>query len=908
MADVLQFWGKARPSSDSAAAWHPIAYHMLDVAAVAEALLIARPITLRRAGWLLGLPEDEAQQLLVALIAIHDIGKFAPQFQVLATPENWEFPRALHGTDASMYEKSVHTADGLRLWNKRLRREIGGRIWPGGERCIREIEMAVFGHHGRPVDTSGHGIASCFSDGAVIAATQCAHLVLDCVLTAPIKALPVSSKQLLRASWWVAGFITIADWVGSRDEWFPYTLPNACDVTLTEYWLAAQVRAVSAIAAAGLVPIESSELRSFEELTAKTHPTPTQHWATTVELPESPFVVVIEDATGSGKTEAAQVLVHRLMASGRASGAYWAMPTQATANAMYGRQRNSIAQLFSPTAQRLPSLTLGHGQSALHDGYRSTVVHEVTEVHRAMGGTLAEDGAGLRSEIACAAFLADDRRAALLADIGAGTIDQALLGILPSKFNAVRLFALSEKVLILDEVHAFDAYMSEELSELLRFHAALGGLSILLSATLSEGKRRALEGASRDHHVETSDAPSDPEPSPYPLVTISGAHAQSPTYFAPQSAPWTKRAVPVRFVESAADALQHVLRAAEHGEAVVWIRNTVDSCLAAAAQITAAGREVLVFHARFAQADRQRIEIEVLRRFGKDSTPSDRAGVILVATQVVEQSLDLDFDAMVTDLAPIDLIIQRAGRLWRHYRPDRPASACRELVVLSPLSPLDVSAGWLDAELPNTSYVYSHPGILWRTAHVLRQIAVIDAPDNLRALIRRVYESDELPESLQRGADIAKGNERSNIAIADYSVLSLGQGYVSGLSWADDMRAHTRLGDEPVVVRLARADGGKLVPWCEDNLLAPWHRWALSEVKLSRSRVSRDGDAAGVWDAAITMLRAGWHKFEQEIPVVVLSATDDGSYTGTMVAADGRRKVHLQYTTECGLEYRKPGS
>ena len=296
---VLQFWGKARPGDGSRAAWHPVAYHLLDVAAVADAMLAARPITVRRAGWLLGLADEDARRLLVALTALHDLGKFAPAFQRQATPDEWTWPRALGGARRAPFAPSRHTSDGLLLWQKRLRSDFAARIWSGELRGWQALEMAIFGHHGLPVKPQGL-LSEHYSDGAVAAAYHCTKLVLDCVPLQPITVASLNRKRLAIASWWLAGFMTVADWVGSRQEWFEYT--------------------------------------------------------------------------SSGKTEAAQMLVHRLMAKCRASGAYWAMPTQATANAMYGRQCAAISALFVQAAGAKPSLTLGHGQARVHKSFRSTVI------------------------------------------------------------------------------------------------------------------------------------------------------------------------------------------------------------------------------------------------------------------------------------------------------------------------------------------------------------------------------------------------------------------------------------------------------------------------------------------------------------------------------------------------------
>src|SRR5690606_35701801 len=131
-----------------------------------------------------------------------------------------------------------------------------------------------------------------------------------------------------------------------------------------------------------------------------------------------------------------------------------------------------------------PSLVLAHGQQRLHQAFQDTVLRGVSVLNVPSAGVAPAAGDDIESTVACAAFLADDRRAALLADVGAGTIDQALLGALPSRFNTVRLFGLGDKVLVVDEAHAYDPYMSTELQALLRFQAALGGCAVVLSATL----------------------------------------------------------------------------------------------------------------------------------------------------------------------------------------------------------------------------------------------------------------------------------------------------------------------------------------------------------------------------------------------------------------------------------------
>ncbi len=911
--EVLQYWGKARASDDATVSWHPVAYHLLDVAAVADRVLCDRPLTRQRAAWLLGTSEDAAHQLIVSLAALHDIGKFTPRFQSMANPRGWTWPNSLAGIDASRYEKSVHTTDGLLLWDRELRSQLSERLWSDGTVSVRALECAVFGHHGRPVDVRRAPLESVFSTGAIDAARTCADLVLDRVHATPIDA-PIPNKARLKiASWWLAGLLTLCDWVGSSDAWFPYVAPIEGDHDLAQYWDIARTRARRAVDEAGLRAIPSASLATFESLTKKGSPTPTQLWAATVELPNAPMLAIIEDATGSGKTEAAQMLVHRLMATGRATGAYWAMPTQATANAMYERQHEAIGALFATGGARKPSLTLGHGQARLHDEYRATVLPRVVSGDSTHECTDNADSL-CSASAACAAFLADDRRASLLADIGAGTVDQVFLGVLPTRFNALRLFAVAEKVLVFDEVHAFDAYMSTEATHLLRFHAALGGSAVLLSATLTEKRRREFEGAwngsienVEQFRIEDEDASVGEKSSPYPMATMVSADDRAVSASSTAAAPWTIRNVPVRMVHSVDAALAAVVSASNAGAAVLWIRNTVDECLRAAAMLEASGIAPIVFHARFAQGDRQHREREVVRRFGMESTPERRKGTVLVATQVVEQSLDLDFDAMVTDLAPIDLLIQRAGRLWRHATRDalRPIGLTAELVVLAPAQAEMVNNDWCSALLPGTRAVYPDVGVLWRTHMVLASECAIRAPDGLRELLRRVYEASDVPDALIAASDTAKGKSFSDEAIAEYTVLVLNAGYSFGRSWSDDLRARTRLGDEQVVVRLARVGTGRIRPWYDDASMPEWKRWLLSEVKLSAGQISRNAEPTTKWRTQIDAVRAEWGRFEQDTPVIVLDECVADVSSGVVMATGGKQEKRVEYTTAFGLRYVK---
>ena len=406
----------------------------------------------------------------------------------------------------------------------------------------------------------------------------------------------------------------------------------------------------------------------------------------------------------------------------------------------------------------------------------------------------------------------------------------------------------------------------------------------------------------------------------YPLATVVAPATEGGVQVCEQpveAAEWSRREVAVRLTDDEGAVIEALAAAARRGAAVVWVRNTVDSCLAGAERLRALGLTPLVFHARFAQGDRQVREGEVLRRFGRTATAGERRGAVLVATQVVEQSLDLDFDVMVSDLAPVDLLIQRAGRLWRHPERDggRPSDTLRELVVLTPPADHEVAADWPKPLLPGTGAVYGRVGVLWRSARVLKHAGKIVTPGvageagALRSLVEAVYASDDMPEALVPADDRAAGDAMAAASTANYSVLTVADGYHGNArGWVDDMRVPTRLGDERTPVRLARvAADGRVEPWVAHD--GPdWKAWALSEVRVSARRVPR---AAVVADDALRVradvVRAEWGAFEQDLPIAPL-AWDPGAgvWRATLRAPERERLIELCYTSDAGLAYGVP--
>lgn len=890
--DVFAFWGKAQAMSDAGPRWHPLVFHCIDVAAVGSQLLQADRSLSERLCGLLGLKEVDLAGLVPYLLSLHDIGKFAKRFQAKA-PEC--YPSCFNDSpEAHQYD---HATGGFELF------EADSALFSVPLRARRGWRLplsAVTGHHGAPPKTDPlkrpkfATLRSSFGDAGIEAARRFAA-DMRALFNAPTD-ITLSSRNPGPASFALAGVAVLADWLGSNQAWFPYQSREAFAVKgddhhavdLERYWHEAQEKATRALKESGVLPAPTRERLHFGDLIADAPPSPMQQWAQSVELPAGPTLFVIEDETGSGKTEAAVMLAHRLMAAGKAQGTYVALPTMATANAMFERLATRYRKLFRDGQ---PSIALAHGARGMHEGFREAVLRGGRKERAYAAGDADED---TTASSACAAWLADDRRRSLLADIGVGTVDQALLSILPSRHQSLRLLGLMRKVLILDEVHAYDAYMQREIETLLEFHAGLGGSAVLLSATLPETVRQRLGEAFAKGvgHVRAAVEPLD---GAYPLATVHAGETSTevPVHGRADRA----RRLPVRFLRSPDEAYDEVERAARDDQAVLYIRNSVDDVLDAHAALRERGLNVDIFHARFALADRLEIERRIVERFGKDSTKKQRAGQVLVATQVVEQSLDLDFDAMISDLAPVDLLIQRAGRLWRHERKGRRGAP--ELLVVGPEASADAPADWFGKPFPRAQYVYRDHARLWLTAKVLGEAGAIDSPAGLRSLIEAVYGEDveaDVPPDLQSVFWDAEGRERAERGVAKIGTLKLKSGYVrDGGAWSKDVKTATRIADDPqVTLRLARVRSGRVEPHAERPESERWQAWRLSEVSVAKRRIS--GEAIpSEHAAAASEAKAEWGKYDQD-KILILLEEKGGRTVGSAVCGEGgSRPVTVEY-------------
>jgi len=810
--DFTKYWGKTSTENKDSGV-HLLVYHCLDVAAVGKVLLDKQSRLQHSLAQLGGLEDLFFTQCMVFFLALHDLGKFAECFQNLR-PDLLE---AMQGKQSRRAYSRRHDTLGFYCWRDHVKPLLLERSFlkmgSASRRRMRDTAYdywmrAITGHHGQPPQDGDVILSDFFSEQDLVAAGDFTWVVKDFLFT-NIEGLPeLDRSQLRTASWWLAGLTVLCDWIGSNSNFFP-----SCSHSqpLEEYWGKALEQAAKALDVTELSWEGMGEEKSLQALFGPdiAIPTPLQTACAEIQLQTGPHLFVLEDVTGAGKTEAAVLLAHRLMVHGIGTGIYFALPTMATANAMFERIKDIYRRLFS--AGSLPSLVLAHSARNLSRTFRQVVlpVPEKDET----GYSPEEETATAH----CSAWLGDNPKKALLAAVGVGTVDQALLGILPSRHQGLRLLGLMDKILIADEVHACDEYMHTLLQNLLRAQAAIGGSVILLSATLSHRQRRELvEAFASGKQWNLEEEGSREDENGFPLITHLSQAGLRETCVDTRAE--VRRRVRVEFLDSLQEVEEVLEQVITQGRCVCWVRNTVADARDAYRVLQARHPEwsIDLFHARFALGDRLAIEERIVRDFGKRSTVEQRRGRVLIATQVVEQSLDLDFDAMVTDLAPVDLIIQRAGRLCRHRRsregeriggPDE-----RGIPVLHLLSPEPVDhpgRGWFANMFPRASWVYPNHGQLWLTARMLAEKEGFSVPEDVRFLTEGVFGEvphEEIPEGLLERTLEAEGQGWAEISVAALNALKLDEGYsvASSNRWWDEARTPTRLGEPTISVYLGR--------------------------------------------------------------------------------------------------------
>jgi CRISPR-associated endonuclease/helicase Cas3 len=648
--------------------------HCLNVGCVAEALLPLLPPQLHKL-----IPPGAA-----TLAALHDVGKVSPGFQVKCLP--WLMRRSLvdrAGKEGWSTREPPYHAEISQFTVQGLLRSSGLHRWAA----------AVGAHHGW---IKGERVQ-------VHEPWEAERVRLAEELIRQLGPLPdeVPSEATI---WFVAGLISVADWIGSDETHFPQ---DAC-------WELAErrIRAQTALATIGWRPFQTRQLNGFADLFPEI-PRANSLQTASLAVVRQPGVYIVEGPMGYGKTEAALAAAYQLISQGSAAGLYFALPSQVTSNRIHLRVQPFVSRIaVGPEAVRL-----AHSASWLSGHDAPPRLHPAS----------AKDAEAAEHVRAGRSWFASPRRA-LLARFGVGTVDQCLLGIVAAKHFFVRQFGLAGKVVVLDEVHTYDLYTSTLIEELVKRLRELQCTVIILSATLTEKRRRRLLGLAADQATSTE----------YPLVSgMVGSVVERGCAPPPSKTIRVTNSLGPIPVEEAMDR-------ASSGECVLWIRNTVDEAQETYRALQSAnvqgGPSIALLHSRFLFFRREQLEAEWMERLGRGSAHRP-AGCVLVSTQVAEQSVDVDADLLITDLAPTDMLLQRLGRLWRHDRLRRPCSQPHVWIQLPRLSGEQL-AGATKAELREAlgkgARVYA-PYVLLHSLQQWQRLQSITLPDEIRLVLEATY-------------------------------------------------------------------------------------------------------------------------------------------------------------------------
>lgn len=724
-AAARALWAKSGEPSG-----HGLLAHLLDVAAVAERILaLEPPSTCELAAAALGLGITDLPRWVGALAGLHDLGKAIPGFQAKwpAGREHDE-SQGLSFAPSSVLRTDRHSCATAALLTDMLESATGAsQAW-----CA-QVTRAVSAHHGYHFTSTEINDAS--PDRSTPAAWQAAReelLAAYWSVLAP-EGVPALGECGLPIVNWLAGLTSVADWIASNPQWFP--LGERAD-DLVAYHHEAMRLADLALPQLGwhawrpLLQAPANVTQLLPRIIGRdgVTPRPLQEAAEALlGRAQGPSLLLVEAPMGEGKTELAFLAHLHLQAANAHRGLYVALPTQATGNALFER-----AQTFLRSFAAGPlDVQLVHGGASMNAALA------------ALRGAGEIQGVGDEpTDTLSANAWFGQRSRPLLSPYGVGTVDQALYAVLNVKHHFVRLWGLGNRVVVLDEVHAYDTYTSGLIDVLLRWLKALNCSVVLMSATLPSQRRQELMAA-----WGCAATPSDDWA--YPRLMLADAQRVHGTHVEARSlAPISLQALP----SDLKDLVDCALARVAFGGCGALIVNTVSRAQALYRQLQCAlseqglaDVELLLFHARFPADERQDLESQVLGHFGKTGQRPVRA--LLVATQVAEQSLDIDFDFMVSDLAPVDLLLQRAGRLHRHQREHRPSAHAQATLWV---------AGLLPDALPDLKgtawgFVYS-PYVLARTWALLSREAELRLPQDIDRLVQAVYDSDhDLPADLDPG-------------------------------------------------------------------------------------------------------------------------------------------------------------
>jgi CRISPR-associated endonuclease/helicase Cas3 len=709
-ATAESVWAK---TGETDTEWMPLYQHMRDTAAVGGWLWDNWLPTATRALLTGNLHQHLARQRFVWLCAAHDIGKATPPFAASSAAGRTRMETAgMVFTTVPARDEMWHSIGSHLL----LHRWMTDHGW--GIETADSYAVVPGSHHGTTPDFDELEHAD---DRPRLTGTDASWARAQVELidfTADVAGLtesdidalgrsPLSAQQQAVST----GLLIMADWLASDTDRFP----------LDGHGPERAARGISTLnlPAPWAPKPDDSTVDEFyaARFGAGFTPRPVQRDGLDVaRAMKSPGLVIVEAPMGEGKTELGFAVAETLAAKFGFGGIFTALPTMATSNAMFSRFSAYIETVSAGPA----SLHLAHSKRELNEDFMN--LHRTARI-----GNVGDVGGG---SLTAHEWLQGSGKLGVLSSFVVGTIDQVLVGALQSKHLMLRHLALANKVVLIDEVHAVDTYMSVYLDRALRWLGSYNIPVVLMSATLPEDRRIAMLEA-----YKPGSATGMTGTAGYPLITAVTADG-----VISKASDRSGRTSHVRIIPMSAHVdpiVAQLQRSLAGGGVAAVIRNTVASAqeTARAIRLAMPDCEVILAHARFVDLDRAAIDANLVERLGEHSTTRPKKAVV-VGTQVLEQSLDIDFDVMITDLAPVDLVLQRIGRLHRHPRAHRPPALTTPVCFIAGL-PEDNSVEKMDR---SSVYIYSARPLL-RSAITLNKAlpSGITLPEDIPTLVADAY-------------------------------------------------------------------------------------------------------------------------------------------------------------------------
>lgn len=713
MNSLNKYWGKTEKSE-----WHPLPYHCLDVVAVADQWWKNSTPIRCSFSQETGLSEEQAYAWVMFFIGLHDFGKFDVRFQMKVinlANEHYNFDLFkigskdyYHGEEG--YKWLVYESDNL----------FKGTIFKK-QKWIQNWFSAVAGHHGS-IPTNSEPNPPPFVEDFILKQDYCARQIwiqeLNNIFLQPVDInfndIPTKNPPIL-----LAGFCSVCDWLGSNIDYFKFEQNK---FSFKDYFDIRKEIAFNILKDFGLLS-HIHTVGGMEALYPEYSPQNVQTLIDKLSIDQS--LIIIEANTGSGKTEAALSYASKLLAVGLADSIVFALPTQATANAMLNRLEEVASKIFGIR----DNIILAHGKRDSNEHFKKMISR-----YKHKSNIQNDLEAGLQ----CSEWLSSSRKRVFLGQIAVTTVDQVMLSaIKPLRHYFVRSFGIGKSVLIIDEIHAYDAYMYEILKVVIKQQKQAGGSAILLSATLPAYQKESLCEA---WGLDTINVVHNE----YPLI-IQATDKVIHNFTVDNRDYVQEKTVEIELWKNSdfsikEEQLEKIIKAAEEGAKVGIVCNLVDDAQKYAHILSKMTKlPVDIFHSRYRYCDRMDKEKVVLHNYDKKSLNKGR---ILVGTQVIEQSLDIDFDWLISFICPVDLLFQRMGRLHRHFK-HRPNSFINPRCTIVVPNINDVELAENSKEIYGLhNFIYENTRVLWRTQYLLEQNNIINFPQAYRNWIERVYDRD----------------------------------------------------------------------------------------------------------------------------------------------------------------------